>query len=157
MAVSTAARQKPTLRAASGQRSKPGQKAKPDKAHVFAWEGTDRKGNRISGETRASNTATVRAELRRQGVNPLKVKKKASVLLTSRKKKITAGDIAVFSRQMATMLTAGVPVVQAFEIVGRGHENPSMQDLILSIKADIESGLAGQDRHLQGEDRVPEG
>jgi type IV pilus assembly protein PilC len=142
MAVTTAARQKPTLRAVPKKPAKPAPKPKADKAYVFAWQGTDRKGNRVSGETRASNMAAVRAELRRQGVNPLKVKKKSSVLSAARKKKITAGDIAVFSRQMATMLTAGVPVVQAFEIVGRGHENPSMQDLVLSIKADIESGTA---------------
>ena len=142
MAATTAARQKPSFRAPSGSKPRAAQRAKPDKAHVFAWQGTDRKGNRVSGETRASSIALVRAELRRQGVNPRKVKKKAAPLLSARKKRITAGDIAVFSRQLATMLTAGVPVVQAFEIVGRGHENPSMQDLILSIKADIESGTS---------------
>ncbi len=127
-------------------KTKPGAKKaerpKAEKAHVFSWEGTDRKGQKVTGETRSPNTAMVRAELRRQGVNPTKVRKKAAPLFGQRKKKITSGDIAVFSRQLATMLAAGVPVVQSFDIVGRGHENPSMQDLILSIKADVESGTA---------------
>ncbi len=114
---------------------------KADKANVFTWEGADRKGKRIKGETRAPNVAMVRADLRRQGINPLKVKKK-SVLFSKRKKAIRAGDIAIFSRQLATMMSSGVPLVQSFDIVGRGHDNPAMQDLILSIKADIESGTA---------------
>jgi type IV pilus assembly protein PilC len=139
MALTATAKQKPLARTAA---RRPGNQAKADKAFVFTWEGTDRKGSRISGETRASNPAMVRAELRHQGVNPVKIRKKATPLLGPRKKKIRAADIAIFSRQLATMLAAGVPVVQAFEIVGRGHENPSMQDLILSIKADVESGTA---------------
>jgi type IV pilus assembly protein PilC len=112
-----------------------------EKSHVFAWEGVDRKGNRVKGETRATNLTLVRADLRRQGVNPTKVRKKAGALFSG-KKAIKSHDIAVFSRQLATMMAAGVPLVQAFDIVGRGHDNPSMQDLILSIKADIESGTA---------------
>ncbi|EGV51765.1 type II secretion system F family protein [Candidatus Endoriftia persephone] len=119
----------------------PAKKAQP-KASLYAWEGTDRKGSRITGETRATNVALVRAELRRQGINPLKVRKKTTSFLTSRKRKIKSADIAVFSRQLATMMSAGVPMVQAFEIVGRGHENPSMQDLILSVKSDVEGGTA---------------
>jgi type IV pilus assembly protein PilC len=146
MALTATARQKPLSKAASVSklkgRPKAGPKPKAEKAYVFTWKGTDRKGNRVAGETRAPNTAMVRAELRRQGVNPSKIRKKAAPLFGSRKRKITAGDIAVFSRQLATMLAAGVPVVQAFDIVGRGHENPSMQDLILSIKADVESGTS---------------
>lgn len=114
---------------------------KAEKANVFAWEGSDKKGKRIKGETRAASMALVRADLRRQGINPIKVKKK-STLFKSRKKKIRPGDIAVFSRQLATMMSSGVPLVQAFDIVGRGHDNPSMQDLILSIKADVEGGTA---------------
>ena len=117
-------------------------KAKKDteKAHVFVWEGTDKKGNRVKGETRTATIATAKAELRRQGINPIKVRKKATSILANRKKKITAKDIAVFSRQMATMMAAGVPLVQSFEIVGRGHVNPAMQDLVLSIKNDVEGG-----------------
>ena len=111
------------------------------KTNLYTWEGTDKKGSRISGETRATNVAMARADLRRQGVNPLKIRKKASSIFST-KKKITSGDIAVFSRQMATMMAAGVPLVQAFDIVGRGHENPSMQELVLSIKNDVEGGTS---------------
>lgn len=114
---------------------------KAEKAEIFAWEGSDRKGKRIKGESRAASMALVRADLRRQGINPIKVTKKTS-LLGNRKKKIRPGDIAVFSRQLATMMSSGVPLVQAFDIVGRGHDNPAMQDLILSIKADVEGGTA---------------
>ncbi|WP_295445681.1 type II secretion system F family protein [uncultured Thiodictyon sp.] len=125
------------------QRSKPQPKAplKADKAYVFTWEGTDRRGAKVKGETRASSITTVRADLRRQGVNATKVKKKATSIFGGGKK-ITASDIAIFSRQLSTMMAAGVPLVQSFDIVGRGHENPSMQDLILAIKQDIESGTA---------------
>jgi type IV pilus assembly protein PilC len=112
------------------------------KSNLYAWEGTDKKGSRISGEVRATNIAMARADLRRQGVNPLKIKKKSASLLFAKKKKIRSGDIAVFSRQLATMMAAGVPMVQAFDIVGRGHENPSMQELILTIKADVEGGTS---------------
>jgi len=115
---------------------------KAPKAHVFAWEGADKRGNKIKGETRAASTALVRAELRRQGIAPTKVKKKAAPLFAAKKKKITPADIAIFSRQLSTMMSAGVPLVQSFDIVGRGHNNPSMQDLLLSIKADIEGGTA---------------
>ncbi|MBK1648275.1 type II secretion system F family protein [Rhabdochromatium marinum] len=113
---------------------------KVEKSYNFAWEGVDKRGTKIKGETRGANMALIRADLRRQGVNPTKVRKKAEPLLGSGKKKITAADISVFSRQLATMMAAGVPLVQSFEIVGRGHENASMQELILTIKGDIESG-----------------
>jgi type IV pilus assembly protein PilC len=113
-----------------------------EKHAVFVWEGSDKHGKRVKGESRAATLALVRADLRRQGINPLKVKKKSTSFLTNRKKKIRAGDIAVFSRQLATMMQAGVPLVQAFDIIGKGHENPSMQDMLLSIKADIEGGTA---------------
>ena len=115
---------------------------KPEKALVFTWEGTDRKGNRIKGESRAANLALARADLRRQGITPLKVRKKSSSIFSDRKKKITSKDIAIFSRQLATMMSAGVPMVQAFDIVGRGHNNPSMQEMVLSIKADVEGGTS---------------
>jgi len=115
---------------------------KPDKASVFAWEGTDRKGKRIKGESRAATIALARADLRRQGITPVKLRKKSSSFLTNRKKAITSKDIAIFSRQLATMMSAGVPMVQAFDIVGRGHNNPSMQEMILSIKADVEGGTS---------------
>ncbi len=107
---------------------------------LFVWEGTDRTGGRLKGELAARTETTAKAELRRQGIKVVKIKKKPKPLFSARKKKITTKDIAVFSRQLATMMSAGVPLVQAFDIVGRGHENPSMQDLILGIKADIEGG-----------------
>ncbi len=118
-------------------------KAKPKakQALVFAWEGRDRRGTKVTGETRAPSITMVRADLRRQGVTPTKVKKKSQPLFSGRKK-ITTTDISIFSRQLATMMAAGVPLVQAFDIVGRGHENPAMQDVILGIKQDIESGTA---------------
>jgi type IV pilus assembly protein PilC len=111
-----------------------------DQSTVFAWEGSDRNGARLRGELSSRSETLARAELRRQGIRVFKIKKKAKPLFGPRKKKILTKDIAVFSRQLATMLAAGVPLVQAFEIVGRGHEKPSMQDLLLSIKADIEGG-----------------
>jgi len=106
----------------------------------FIWEGTDKKGAKTKGETRGVSIALVKAELRRQGINPLKVKKKPKSLFGAKGKKIVPKDIAVFSRQMATMMSSGVPLVQSFEIIGRGHDNPAMQTLIMTIKADVESG-----------------
>ena len=107
----------------------------------FLWEGTDRNGKRIKGKSMAANEAAVRADLRRQGVVPQRIKKESKGLFAGGGK-ITPGDIAIFSRQLATMLAAGIPLVQAFEIVGTGHENAAMQKLILSIKADVEGGSA---------------
>ncbi|MCG7967800.1 MAG: type II secretion system F family protein [Candidatus Thiodiazotropha taylori] len=111
------------------------------KSYLYTWEGTDKKGARLSGESRATDINMVKADLRRQGINPLKVRKKATSIF-NHKKPITSADVTVFSRQLATMMSAGVPMVQAFDIVGRGHENPSMQELILTIKADVEGGTA---------------
>ena len=119
---------------------RPPNKPEGDKNLLFAWEGMDRSGKRVKGETPAADEATVRAELRRQGITPAKIRKKTQV--RSGKKKIVPKDIAVFSRQLATMMQAGVPLVQAFDIVGRGHENPAMADLILSVKNDLQSGTA---------------
>jgi type IV pilus assembly protein PilC len=117
--------------------------AAANKSEAFVWEGTNKQGKRVKGEASGSNVALIKADLRRQGITPLKVKKKPKSLFGgAKKKKITTKDIAVFSRQLATMMAAGVPLVQAFEIVGRGHENPAMQDLIMSVKADVESGTA---------------
>ena len=106
----------------------------------FLWEGTDKKGNRVKGESFAATDALLKADLRRQGINPLKVRKKSKPLFGGGKKKITGQDISIFARQLATMMAAGVPLVQSFEIVGRGHENPSMSELILAIKSDVEGG-----------------
>ncbi len=106
----------------------------------FKWEGTDSRGNTIRGKTLAATEAAVRAELRRQGVVPVKIRKQSSLLQAGGK--VTPGDIAIFSRQLATMLSSGIPLVQAFQIIGNGHDNPAMQKLILAIKADLEAGTA---------------
>jgi len=106
----------------------------------FNWEGTDSRGKRVKGKTMATSEAAVRAELRRQGVVPVRVRKQT--VLFQKKGKVTPADIAIFSRQLATMLAAGIPLVQAFEIVGNGHDNPAMQKLIMAIKQDVEGGTA---------------
>jgi type IV pilus assembly protein PilC len=106
----------------------------------FTWEGTDSGGKRVKGKTIAANEAAVRAELRRQGVVALRVRKQT--ILFQKRGKVAPADIAIFSRQLATMLSAGIPLVQAFEIVGNGHDNPAMQKLIMAVKADVEGGTA---------------
>src|SRR5687768_11038377 len=93
----------------------------------FTWEGMDRKGNRVKGRSLAPDEAALRADLRRQGIAPSRVRKQSSALRSGGR--VRPEDIAVFSRQLATMLTAGIPLVQAFEIVGNGHDKPAMQKL----------------------------
>jgi type IV pilus assembly protein PilC len=105
----------------------------------FAWEGRDKRGARIKGKSLAPDEAALRAELRRQGIAPSRIRKQRQ---GRRGGKVNAGDIAVFSRQLATMLAAGIPLVQAFEIVGNGHEKPAMQKLILDVKGDVEGGTS---------------
>ena len=107
----------------------------------FLWEGTDRNGKKVKGKSLADNEASVRADLRRQGVVPTRIRKQRKSMFSGGGK-IETSDIAIFSRQLATMLAAGIPLVQAFEIVGNGHENAAMQKLILGIKADVEGGSA---------------
>ena len=104
----------------------------------FIWEGKDKRGHKIRGKTLAANEAALRADLRRQGVAPTRVKTQSAAF--RRGGKVTNEDIAVFSRQLATMMSAGIPMVQAFEIIGNGHEKPAMQKLVLDIKANIEGG-----------------
>ena len=106
----------------------------------FTWEGTDRTGKKVKGKVVSTSEAAVRSELRRQGVVPTRVRKQS--MLFRKQGKVTAGDIAIFSRQLATMMTAGIPLVQSFDIVGAGHENPAMQKLILAIKGDVEGGTS---------------
>ncbi len=116
-------------------------KEKP--APIFVWEGADRNGNRKKGEVQAKNSALAKAQLRREGINVLKIKPKPKPLFGiggPKKKPITPLDIAIFSRQLATMMKAGVPLVQSFEIVGNGHDNFSMQEMILGLKAEVEGG-----------------
>ncbi|MEM1089577.1 MAG: type II secretion system F family protein [Pseudomonadota bacterium] len=107
---------------------------------VFTWEGTDKRGSKIKGEQTAKNVNLVKAELRRQGINPTKVRKKAKPLFGASGKSIKPQDIAVFSRQLATMMQAGVPLVQGFDIVAGGQNNPRMKDMLVDIKNNIESG-----------------
>lgn len=113
------------------------------KQYVFSWEGTDRHGKKLKGEIRGPNLNLVKADLRRQGVTPIKVRRRSnSTLFAPRKKKITTKDITVFSRQLSTMISSGIPLVQAMEIMGKGHENPAMQEIILTLKTDIEGGAS---------------
>ena len=115
--------------------------AKP-KTATYSWECTNKKGQTVKGEMTAASADVVKAELRKQGLTPKKgkVRKKGGGLFSPREKPITTKDIAVFSRQLATMMKAGVPMVQAFDIVGQGHSNPSMGKLITQIKLDVEAG-----------------
>lgn len=115
------------------------QSAKKKQEDVYAWDGTDKRGNRVKGEIRGKNINLVKAELRRQGVNPNKVRKKQKPLFVN-KKKITSKDISVFSRQLATMMSAGVPLVQSIDIVGKGHDNASVGEMLMAIKVEIEGG-----------------
>lgn len=110
------------------------------KSELFLWEGTNRQGKRVRGEMTGTSDALVKANLRRQGVSPLRVKKKPKPLFTLKQNKVTPKDIAVFSRQLATMISSGVPLVQAFDIIGRGNENPAMQSLLMDIRASVEAG-----------------
>ena len=109
---------------------------------VFLWTGTDKHGTKVKGQSSGSSPSLVKAELRKQGIKPIKVKKKSKLFESAGKTKIEPKEIAVFFRQLATMMGAGVPLVQAFEIIGRGHDNKGMRDLILNIKAEVESGTS---------------
>jgi len=113
---------------------------KAKKASLFNWEGTDRKGNKTTGVINGTNIALVKAQLRKQGITPSKVKKEAMSLGGKKTQKITPFDIAIFTRQLATMMKAGVPLIQSFEIVADGLENPSLRDLVLDIKAEVAAG-----------------
>jgi type IV pilus assembly protein PilC len=108
------------------------------KESIYAWEGKDKSGKTVRGELRAGGEAIVNVTLRRQGVLVTKVKKK----VYRSGKKISEKDIALFTRQLATMMKAGVPLLQSFEIVGKGHANPSMGKLIMDLRADIETGTS---------------
>lgn len=106
------------------------------KEYTFAWEGKDKTGKIMRGEMRAGGEALVHATLRRQGVLVTKVKKQAF----KRGGKITEKDITLFTRQLATMMKAGVPLLQAFDIVGKGASNQAVAKLLMDVKADVETG-----------------
>ena len=138
MATATAAAVK--AKAATAQRGR--DRAKISEMQTFTWTGLDKRGIKIKGESVSKNANLVKADLRKQGINPQVVKPKAKPLFGASGKKITGRDIAVFSRQLATMMAAGVPMVQGFEIVAGGQANPRMKDLLTNIKTDIEGGSA---------------
>ena len=106
----------------------------------FTWEGTDKRGVKMNGETTAKNANLLRAELRKQGINPTSVRTKSKPLFGKAGKTITAQDISVFSRQIATMLQAGVPMVQSFEILAAGQKNQRMRDMLIDIRDNIAGG-----------------
>jgi type IV pilus assembly protein PilC len=114
------------------------------KDFTYAWEGKDKTGKLVKGEIRAPGEASVSAHLRRQGINVTKIKK-----LKQSGKAITAKDITLFTRQLAVMMRSGVPLLQAFDIVGKGHSNPSVARLLLDIKTDVETGSSLQQSFLK--------
>jgi type IV pilus assembly protein PilC len=114
------------------------------KEFTYAWEGKDKTGKLVKGEMRAPGEASVSAYLRRQGVNVTKIKRQRN-----KGKAITAKDITLFTRQLAVMMKAGVPLLQAFDIVGKGHSNPSVARLLLDIKTDVETGSSLQQAFLK--------
>ncbi|MEJ7905954.1 type II secretion system F family protein, partial [Xanthomonas oryzae] len=107
---------------------------------TFIWEGADKRGVKMKGEQTARNANMLRAELRRQGIVPSMVKQKPKPLFGGAGKKITPKEIAFFSRQMATMMKSGVPIVSSLEIIGEGHKNPRMKKMVGQIRTDIEGG-----------------
>ncbi|WCD81554.1 type II secretion system F family protein [Pseudomonas solani] len=109
------------------------------KTSVFKWEGTDKKGTKVTGELSGINPSLIKAQLRKQGINPLKVRKKAVSLFGSGKK-IKPLDIALFTRQMATMMKSGVPLLQSFDIIGEGFDNQNMRKLVDDVKQDVAAG-----------------
>jgi type IV pilus assembly protein PilC len=113
--------------------------------NVFTYKGTDKKGMKVEGEMSGTSQALVKAQLHRQGIRPKVVRKKAKPLFGSGGKKIKPMHIAVFTRQLATMIKAGVPIVQSFDIVAEGSDNPSMKELLTGIREEISSGTSFAD------------
>jgi len=117
-------------------------RAQISEMQVFTWVGIDKRGIKIKGEQLSKNASLVKADLRKQGINPQVVKAKPKPLFGKAGKAIKGRDIAIFARQLATMMAAGVPMVQGFEIVAGGQSNPRMKDMLTNIKQDIEGGSA---------------
>lgn len=111
--------------------------AKTSKEVTYVWEGKDKKGKVIKGEMRASSETLVSSTLRRQGISVTKLKKQSGL---AKKGKVSDKDVTLFTRQLATMMKAGVPLLQSFDIVGKGHNNPAVAKLLLDIKSDVETG-----------------
>ena len=111
------------------------------KNQIFLWTGVNRSGKKVKGEMEGQSPAYVGSTLRRQGIKPGKIRKKPKDLF-GRARKITTKDITVFTRQLATMIAAGIPIAQSINIVAKGHDNPSMRDQLTAIRLDVESGTA---------------
>jgi type IV pilus assembly protein PilC len=133
MATATATRNSTT--AAAGRA-----RAQISQLQTFTWVGRDKRGVTMKGEYQSKNPALVKAELRRQGINPTSIKAKGKPLFGASGRRIKAGEIAVFSRQIAVMMSAGVPMVQGFDIIASGQTNPRMKDMLVDIKTNIEGG-----------------
>jgi len=131
-----------TPAAATATKAKKGARPSSKKDAVFVWEGLDKKGNKTKGELSGQSQNLIKAQLRKQGVKVTKVRKKPQPLFGGGKKSIKPMDIAIFTRQLATMMKAGVPLVQAFDIVGEGLENPSMAELVAEIKNEVAGGTS---------------
>lgn len=112
---------------------------KAAKISVYAWEGTDKKGTKMTGELSGQNPALIKAQLRKQGINPGKVRKKSASIFNLGKR-IKAQEISLFTRQMATMMKAGVPLLQSFDIIGEGFDNPAMRKLVDEVKQEVAAG-----------------
>lgn len=109
-------------------------------SNIFIYKGTDKKGSKVEGEVAGTSSALVKAQLVRQGIMPKTIRKKPKPMFGARKKAIKTQDIAIFTRQMATMMKAGVPLVQSFEIVADGLENETLKEMVLAIRDDVASG-----------------
>jgi len=130
-----------TATARAGLRPNVGKsRASISEMQTFTWVGIDKRGVKIKGEQLSKNASLVKAGLRAQGINPQTVKAKAKPLFGKTGKRVSPKDVAVFSRQLATMMSAGVPMVQGFEIVAGGQDNPRMKEMLTNIKTDIEGG-----------------
>lgn len=112
------------------------------KAHKFNWQGTDKQGRLSKGQIESASVAMAKAQLRQQGIKPKSVKKESKPLFGGGGRKITPGDISIFTRQLATMMKAGVPLVQSFDIVAEGLDNPNMRKVVLDIKNEVASGTS---------------
>ena len=129
-------------RAAIGKARAKAEAHRLDALEEFVWQGRDKRGKEMKGEQLARTANLLRAELRRQGITPTVVKAKPKPLFGGGSKKISARDIAVFSRQIATMMKSGVPIVQALEIIGGGNKNPAMKKMVNTLRGDIEGGAS---------------
>ena len=111
-----------------------------DRVNTYTWNGVDRSRTRLSGQIKSADELYVREQLRKRGVLRARVRRKSALFET--RQKVSAADVAYFTRQLATMLEAGVPMVSSFDIIGRGHDNPAMTELLMTVKGRIEGGLS---------------